>query len=56
MMKELSNWGRWGHDDELGAANLMTPAKGKQALALAKEASGSTIPSSLVIDAARWVR
>jgi hypothetical protein len=37
-MKELSNWGRWGADDELGAANLITPAKRKQALALAREA------------------
>src|SRR5262249_40392687 len=36
-MKELSNWGRWGNDDELGAANLITPAKRKQAVALAKE-------------------
>src|ERR1700687_2953902 len=36
-MTELSNWGRWGDDDELGAANLITPAKRKQALALAKE-------------------
>ena len=25
-MKELSNWGRWGKDDELGAANLITAA------------------------------
>ena len=40
-MTELSNWGRWGDDDELGAANLITPAKRKQALALAKE--GRTI-------------
>ena len=36
-MKELSNWGRWGELDELGAANLITPAKRKQALALARE-------------------
>ena len=36
-MKELSNWGRWGEQDELGAANLITPAKRKQALALARE-------------------
>src|SRR5207253_6093908 len=36
-LKELSNWGRWGKDDELGAANLITPAKRKQALALARE-------------------
>jgi kynurenine formamidase len=26
-MTELSNWGRWGADDELGALNLITPAK-----------------------------
>jgi kynurenine formamidase len=36
-LKELSNWGRWGNDDELGAANLITTAKRKQALALARE-------------------
>ena len=24
---ELSNWGRWGKDDELGTLNLITPAK-----------------------------
>ena len=36
-MKELSNWGRWGEQDELGAANLITPTKRKQALALARE-------------------
>jgi hypothetical protein len=48
-MKELSNWGRWGDDDELGAANLITPAKRKQALALAKE--GRTV--SLAHDVAQ---
>src|SRR6266853_5502920 len=48
-MKQLSNWGRWGDDDELGAANLITPAKRKQALALAKE--GRTI--SLAHDVAQ---
>jgi kynurenine formamidase len=35
-MKELSNWGRWGKDDQLGTMNLITEAKRKQALALAK--------------------
>ena len=39
--KELSNWGRWGKDDELGTLNLITPAKRKQAAALVKE--GSTV-------------
>ena len=36
-MNELSNWGRWGPDDELGAANLITPAKRKAAAALVTE-------------------
>ncbi len=35
--KELSNWGRWGKDDEKGTLNLITPAKRKQAAALVKE-------------------
>ena len=35
--KELSNWGRWGKDDEMGTLNLITPAKRKQATALVKE-------------------
>jgi kynurenine formamidase len=34
---ELSNWGRWGKDDEIGALNLITPEKRKQAAALVKE-------------------
>jgi kynurenine formamidase len=34
---ELSNWGRWGKDDQIGAVNLITPAKRKQAAALVKE-------------------
>ena len=33
-MKELSNWNRWGADDKMGAVNLITPAKRKQAAAL----------------------
>ena len=35
-MTELSNWGRWGKDDQLGALNLITPEKRRQAMALAK--------------------
>ena len=37
MMTELSNWGRWGKEDQLGAINLITPSKRKQAAALVKE-------------------
>lgn len=34
--KELSNWGRWGKDDEIGTMNLITPAKRVQAAGLVK--------------------
>lgn len=34
-MSELSNWGRWGDDDEMGALNHITPEKRRAALALA---------------------
>jgi len=37
FMTELSNWGRWGKDDQMGAVNLITPAKRKQAASLVKE-------------------
>jgi len=36
LFKQVSNWGRWGKDDQLGALNLVTPAKRKQAAALVK--------------------
>ena len=35
--KDLSNWGRWGKDDQIGALNLITPSKRKQAAGLVKE-------------------
>src|SRR5258708_22504314 len=35
--KDLSNWGRWGKEDEIGALHLITPAKRKQAAGLVKE-------------------
>jgi kynurenine formamidase len=37
LFQQVSNWGRWGKDDQLGSANLVTAAKRKQALALAKD-------------------
>ena len=36
-MEELSNWGRWGTDDELGQANFITPEKRTRAAALVTE-------------------
>jgi kynurenine formamidase len=35
-MKELSNWGRWGTQDQRGAINLITPEKRKQAAGLVR--------------------
>ena len=34
---ELSNWGRWGEDGEIGALNLITPEKRLEAVALVQE-------------------
>ena len=34
--RSVSSWGRWGKDDQLGAANLVTDAKRKQAASLVK--------------------
>ncbi|HSB41189.1 MAG TPA: cyclase family protein [Methylomirabilota bacterium] len=33
-LKTLSNWGRWGSEDELGTVNLITPAKRQAAARL----------------------
>jgi Putative cyclase len=41
MFQQVKNWGRWGADDQLGSANLVTVAKRKQAVALAK--TGETV-------------
>jgi kynurenine formamidase len=43
--KDLSNWGRWGKDDEIGALNLITPEKRKQAAALVKEGFSVSLAS-----------
>lgn len=37
MVDELSNWGRWGPDDQLGAINLITPETRKRAAKLVRE-------------------
>jgi kynurenine formamidase len=36
LFQQVKNWGRWGPDDRLGAANLVTEAKRKQAAGLVK--------------------
>ena len=36
MFTELSNWGRWGPDDQLGTINLVTPVKVREAAGLVR--------------------
>jgi kynurenine formamidase len=45
LANQVSNWGRWGADDERGALNLITPAKRAAAAALVRE--GVTVSCSL---------
>ena len=46
--KSLSNWGRWGNDDQLGAPNLITADKTKRAVATVQE--GTTITLSRTVN------
>ena len=41
LFHQVKNWGRWGAEDQLGSVNLITAAKRKQALSLAK--TGQTV-------------
>lgn len=36
LVEEVSNWGRWGSDDQLGTLNLITPEKRREAVGLVK--------------------
>jgi hypothetical protein len=48
-MTELSNWGRWGKDDQLGTLNLITQGKRQQALALARRGIVVSLEQRVVI-------
>ena len=45
--ESLSNWGRWGEDDQMGTLNLITPEKTKRAVGLVQE--GTTISCARTI-------
>src|SRR5258708_17158329 len=36
VYEQVSNWGRWGADDELGTLNFITPGKVQQAAGLVR--------------------
>lgn len=46
-MKDISNWGRWGANDELGTLNLITPAKRLAAAALVREGAAVSLALDL---------
>jgi kynurenine formamidase len=44
LIRNRNNWGRWGPDDQLGAINLVTPEKRREAAALVR--SGRSVSLS----------
>jgi kynurenine formamidase len=49
-VKALSNWGRWGAEDQLGTINLITPAKRAGAARLVKDGVAVTGARPIVTD------
>ena len=48
LMQDISNWGRWGKEDELGTLNLITPEKRQAAAKLVIE--GITVSMELELN------
>ena len=51
-MTELSNWGRWGKNDQIGTANLITPAKRREAAALVKDGEAISLAHDALLEKA----
>jgi hypothetical protein len=49
-LKTLSNWGRWGAEDELGTLNFVTPAKRLAAARLVRDGVSVTCAQPIVTD------
>lgn len=49
-MKDYSNWGRWGNDDQLGTLNLITPQVRKEAAALVQKGISISLSMDLDVD------
>jgi kynurenine formamidase len=50
FLKTLSNWGRWGTEDELGTLNLITPAKRLAAARLVRDGVPVTCARPIVTE------
>ncbi|MSR59738.1 MAG: hypothetical protein EXS05_19200 [Planctomycetaceae bacterium] len=48
MMKTLSNWGRWGKEDQLGTLNLITADKRKEAATLVQEGVSVSLAHNVI--------
>jgi kynurenine formamidase len=51
-MTELSNWGRWGKDDEKGTLNLLTPDRRRRALSTAREGTSVSLSHNYIEESA----
>ena len=49
---KLSNWGRWGDDDQLGTPNLITPEKTLRALATVREGVSVSLARDILWESA----
>jgi hypothetical protein len=49
-LKSLSNWGRWGSEDELGTVNLITPARRQAAARLVTTGESVTCARPITTD------
>ena len=51
-MQSLSNWGRWGPDDQRGTLNLLSPEKTRRALGLVQEGTSVSCARPMTWEAA----
>ena len=52
LFQQVKNWGRWGADDQLGTVNLITDAKRKQAITLARQGLTVSLVHNPLLDKA----
>jgi kynurenine formamidase len=52
LFHKVKNWGRWGKDDQIGAANLITEAKRRSAAALVKNGVAVSLAHNPLTEAA----
>ena len=52
LTRDLSNWGRWGADDQLGTLNLITPEKRREAAGLVERGESVSMAQDLLIETA----